>query len=60
MPDTVDYSEECDYNALKNGIKKILLRYCAWDDNGDPSPTHDEDFTAEEAIDEIHQLIGDI
>ena len=60
MPDTIDYSEECDYNALKNGIKQILLKYFECDDNGDPSPTHDEYYTAQDAIDDIHDLIGDI
>ncbi len=60
MPDTIDYSEECDYNALKNGIKQILLKYFECDDSGDQSPFHDPDYSAQDAIDDIHDLIGDI
>lgn len=60
MPDIIDYLEECDYNALKNGIKQILLRYFKSDDNGDQSPFYDPDNTAQNAVDDIHDLIGDI
>ena len=60
MPDTVDYSEVCDYNALKNGIKQILLKYFECDDNGDRSPFHAPGYTAQNAIDDIHDLIGEI
>ena len=45
MPDTIDYSEECDYNALKNSIKQIPLKYFECDDNGDRSPFHDPDYS---------------
>lgn len=60
MPDTVDYSEECDYNALKNGIKQILLKYFECDDSGDRSPFYVPGYSAQNAIDDIHDLIGDI
>lgn len=60
MPDTVDYSEECDYNALKNKIANVLRTYFETDDNGDPNERHDPYYTAEQAIDDIHELIGDI
>ncbi len=45
MPDIKDYSEECDYNALKNSIKQIPLKYFECDDNGDRSPFHDPDYS---------------
>lgn len=55
-----DYSEECDYNYLKKRIAKVLRRYFDTDDNGDPNPEFDDCFTAEEAIDEIHDIIDGI
>ena len=55
-----DYSDECDYNYLKKKITKVLRRYFDTDDNGDPNPEFDDCFTAEEAIDEIHDIIGGI
>lgn len=55
-----DYSEECDYNYLKKRITEVLRRYFDTDDNGDPNPEFDDCFTAEEAIDEIHDIIGEI
>ena len=60
MPEIGDYSETCDYNALKNGIKQILLRYFESDDNGDRSPFYNPDYTAQDVVDDIHDLIGDI
>ena len=60
MSDIIDYSEECDYNALKNGLKQLLLRYSDSADNGAPSPFHDPYYTAQNAVDDIHDLIGDI
>ena len=55
-----DYSEECDYNYLKKRIAEVLRRYFDTNDNGDPNPEFDDCFTAEEAIDEIHDIIGEI
>lgn len=59
MPDIIDYSEECDYNALKRSIIGVLKKYFECDDNGDPNPEHDDCFTAQDAIDEIHDIIGE-
>ena len=58
MPDIQDYSEECDYNALKNSIKAVLRRYFEADDDGDPNKEYDPNFTAQDAVDEIKDLVG--
>lgn len=62
MPEdiNVDIAEECDYNYLKNKIKAVLRRHLPTDDNGDPNPEFDDCFTAEEAIDEIYDIVGGI
>lgn len=60
MPETIDYSEECDYNNLRNRIIGVLKKYFECDDNGDPNPEFDDCFTSSDAIDEIHEIIGDI
>ena len=60
MPDTVDYSEECDYESLKKRIKDVLRKYFECDDSGNPSKEFDDRFTAQDAIDEIHEIVGDI
>lgn len=55
-----DCSEECNCNALKNGIKMILLKYFARHDNGDRSEFFQHNYEAQSALDDIHELIGDI
>lgn len=60
LDNTTDYSAECDYNTLKNKIKKVLKRYFECDDYGDPNKEHDPDYTAQDAIDDIHEIIGEI
>lgn len=60
MNDIIDYSESCDYNALKSKIKAVLRRYFEVDDDGNSNPEFDENFSADVAIDEIHEIIGDI
>lgn len=52
--------EEHNINVLKKNIKAVLRRYFEVDDNGNPNPTFDENFTAQDAIDEIHGIVGDI
>lgn len=50
MPDLEqDYSGVSDYTALKVNITNILKRYF-----------YDTTFSAQDAINEIHDLIGDI
>lgn len=41
-------------------IKNILRRYFEVDDNGNPNVVFDDSFTASEAIDEIHTIVGEI
>lgn len=60
MPEIVDYAEECDYNYLKTRIIGVLKKYFECDDNGNQNPEFDDCFTAQAAIDEIHDIIGDI
>lgn len=63
MPDYTDYTEELDNNTLKNKIKwiKAVLRRCLpTNDNGDSNPEFDDNFTSEQAIDEIYDIVGGI
>lgn len=60
MPDHIDYTEELGGNALKNKIKAVLRRYLPTDDNGNPNPEFDDNFTSEQAIDEIYDIVGGI
>lgn len=55
-----DCSEDCDYNCLKKKIAGVLRRYFEVDDNGDPNPEFDDTYTAQAAIDDIHEIVGDI
>lgn len=60
MPDPTDYTEELDYNALKNKIKGVLRRYFETDDCGNDNKEFDDSYTAQQAIDDIHDIVGDI
>ncbi len=60
MPDTTDYTKELDYNALKNKIKGVLRRYFETDDSGNANKEFDDNYTAQNAIDDIHDIVGDI
>lgn len=55
-----DYSEECDCNYLKKQIANVLRKYFQYDDRGEPNDEYDPDFTPQDALDEIHEIIGDI
>lgn len=55
-----DYSEECDYNALKKSIAKVLRKYFRYDDNGTPTDEYDPSYSATGALNDIHDIIGDI
>ena len=55
-----DYSEECDCNYLKKRIANVLRKYFQYDDCGEPNDEYDPDFTPQDALDEIHEIIGDI
>ena len=41
-------------------IKNVLRRYFVTDDNGEVSKTYVEYFSAADAIDEIHKIVGKI
>ena len=60
MDNDIGIAEECDYNYLKNRIKTVLKRYFECDDCGNPNKEHDPDYTAQNAIDDIHEIIGNI
>ena len=55
-----DYSEECDCNYLKKQISNVLRKYFQYDDCGEPNDEYDPDFTTQDALDEIHEIIGNI
>ena len=55
-----DCSEECDCNYLKKRIANVLRKYFQYDDCGEPNDEYDPDFTPQDALDEIHEIIGDI
>ena len=55
-----DYAEECDYNYLKKNIIAVLKKYFEYDDNGNPNNTYVPGFSAQDALDEIHEIVGDI
>lgn len=58
MPEETDYTEELDYNALKNRIKAVLRRYFEADDDGNPNPEYDAYFEPQAALDEIKEAVG--
>ena len=54
-----DYAKN-ELQAIKLNIKRVLRRYFECDDNGNPNPEYDSYFTAQAALDEIHDIVGDI
>jgi len=59
MPET-DYSETDGRERLKNNIKDLLRRYFESDDEGAPNAEHDPYYTAQDFVDDIHELVGTI
>ena len=55
-----DYSEECDCNYFKKQIVDVLRKYFQYNDHGEPNDEYDPNFTPQDALDEIHEIIGDI
>ena len=41
-------------------IKNVLRRYFDYNDHGDPNEQFDPDCTAQDAIDDIHEIVGEI
>lgn len=50
-PSVNDFAEE---------IRHLLRRYFEVNDNGDPNPEYDSYYTAENFVDDVHDLIGNI
>ena len=46
--------------VLIENIKTVLRKYFEYDDNGNPNEEYDPHFECSEAIDEIHDIVGDI
>jgi hypothetical protein len=46
--------------TIEEQIKAVLRRYFEMNDHGDANPEHDDCFTAADAIDNIHSIVGDI
>lgn len=57
---SIDCSEECGYNYLKKRIVDVLRKKCfEVDDAGSANPEEfDANFSAQEAIDEICDIVG--
>ena len=55
-----DCSKECDYNYLKKQIANVLRKYFQYNDRGEPNDEYDPNFTPQDALDEIHEIIGSI
>lgn len=41
-------------------VKRILRCYFEYDDNGEPNPEYDPSMSAQDALDQIHDLVGKI
>ena len=41
-------------------IKKVLKKYFEEDDHGRKNKDYDESYSAQDAIDDIHEIIGEI
>lgn len=46
--------------SLKDQIKEVLRKYFEEDDRGHKNEDYDDTFSAQDAIDEIHDIVGDI
>lgn len=47
-------------NSLKTQIANVLRKYFEYNDNGEPNDEYDPDFAPQDALDEIHNIIGGI
>lgn len=54
----MNHSEECDDKISK--IKAVLRKYFEVDDSGVDNAEYDPNFSAQDAIDEIHEIVGNI
>lgn len=46
--------------SVKDQIKDVLRRYFENDDSGNKNEEFDESYAAQNAIDDIHSIVGDI
>lgn len=46
--------------SIKEQIKEVLRKYFEEDDHGNKNEDYDDTFSAQDAIDEIHDIVGDI
>ena len=46
--------------SIKEEIKDVLRKYFECDDSGNKNENYDETFSAQDAIDEIHSIVGNI
>ena len=44
----------------KEKLRKLLRRYFETDDNGDPIPEHDPNYSLQDCVDDVHFLVGRI
>lgn len=58
--DPRDYADTYDYNCLKKRIKDVLRKYFEYNDHGEPNDAYDPSFDALAALDEIHEIVGEI
>ena len=45
---------------MNERIKNVLRKYFQYDDKGNPNEEYDPDYTPQDALDEIHEIVGDI
>ena len=57
--DTLD-DQYPSVNDFAEEIRRLLRRYFECNDNGDQNPEHDPDYTAQNFVDDIHELVGNI
>lgn len=58
MPNNIKIT--IDSVDISSKIKNVLRRYFEADDNGNDNKEFDDSYTAEAAIDDIHEIVGDI
>ena len=47
-------------NGLVEKLRKLLRRYFETDDNGDPIPEYNPNYSSQDFVDDVHFLVGRI
>lgn len=47
-------------NETKELIKNVLRKYFQYDDEGNPNEEYDPNYAPQDALDEIHDIVGNI